>query len=50
VTSPWKVVIVGGGFGGLARALRAAPVGMTMIDRRNYQLFQRCCIKWQPAP
>jgi len=37
-----KVVILGGGFGGLyaARALKAAPVSVTLIDRRNYHLFQ----------
>jgi len=36
------VVIVGGGFGGLqaARALRNAPVEVTLIDRRNFHLFQ----------
>jgi NADH:ubiquinone reductase (H+-translocating) len=36
------VVIVGGGFGGLyaARALRKAPVRITVIDRRNFHLFQ----------
>ena len=36
------VVIVGGGFGGLAaaRALRNAPVRVTLIDRSNYYLFQ----------
>jgi len=36
------IVIVGGGFGGLsaARALRHVPVRVTMIDRRNYHLFQ----------
>jgi glycine/D-amino acid oxidase-like deaminating enzyme len=36
------VVVVGGGFGGLhtARALRAAPVQVTLIDRNNYHLFQ----------
>jgi NADH dehydrogenase len=36
------VVIVGGGFGGLyaARCLRRAPVRITLIDRRNYHLFQ----------
>src|SRR5947199_9573036 len=38
----WHVVIIGGGFGGLraARALRSAPVDVTLIDRRNYHLFQ----------
>jgi NADH:ubiquinone reductase (H+-translocating) len=37
-----KVVIVGGGFAGLsaARALRSAPVDVTVVDRRNYHLFQ----------
>ena len=37
-----RVVIVGGGFGGLsaARALRGAPVDVTLIDRRNHYLFQ----------
>ncbi|MFI5273282.1 MAG: NAD(P)/FAD-dependent oxidoreductase [Ktedonobacterales bacterium] len=37
-----RVVIVGGGFGGLraARALRHAPVRITLIDRRNHHLFQ----------
>ncbi len=36
------VVIIGGGFGGLtcARALRKAPVRVTLIDRRNFHLFQ----------
>lgn len=36
------VVIVGGGFGGLhaARQLRSAPVRVTLIDRRNFHLFQ----------
>ena len=36
------VVIVGGGFGGLyaAKALKNAPVRLTMIDRRNFHLFQ----------
>jgi NADH:ubiquinone reductase (H+-translocating) len=37
-----RVVIVGGGFGGLraVRALRQAPVEVTLIDRRNFHLFQ----------
>jgi NADH:quinone reductase (non-electrogenic) len=36
------VVIVGGGFGGLsaAKALRQAPVRVTIIDRHNHHLFQ----------
>lgn len=36
------VVIVGGGFGGLyaTRALAKAPVDVTLIDRRNFHLFQ----------
>src|SRR6266513_6519796 len=37
-----NVVIVGAGFGGLhaARALRNAPVDLTVIDRNNHHLFQ----------
>lgn len=37
-----RVVIVGGGFGGLsaARALRKAPVEVVLLDRRNFHLFQ----------
>jgi NADH dehydrogenase len=37
-----RVVIVGGGFGGLnvAMALRRANVSVTLIDRRNFHLFQ----------
>jgi len=36
------VVIIGGGFGGLsaAKALRKAPVRVTIIDRHNHHLFQ----------
>jgi NADH dehydrogenase len=42
VSNRWKVVIIGGGFGGLraAQALRSAPIDVTLIDRRNYHLFQ----------
>ena len=37
-----RVVIVGGGFGGLsaARALRNAHLNVTLIDKRNYHLFR----------
>ncbi|HEY7409058.1 MAG TPA: NAD(P)/FAD-dependent oxidoreductase [Gemmatimonadaceae bacterium] len=36
------VVILGGGFGGIraARALRTAPVRVTLIDRTNHHVFQ----------
>ncbi|MCW6036155.1 NAD(P)/FAD-dependent oxidoreductase [Spirulina subsalsa FACHB-351] len=36
------VVIVGGGFGGLyaAQALKNAPVKVTLVDKRNFHLFQ----------
>ena len=38
----WRVVIIGGGFGGLSAAqhLNSDVVDVTMIDRRNYHLFQ----------
>jgi NADH dehydrogenase len=38
----WKVVIVGGGFGGLSAAqhLNSNLVDLTLIDLRNYHLFQ----------
>lgn len=38
----WKVVILGGGFGGLSAAqhLNSNLVDVTLIDRRNYHLFQ----------
>ena len=37
-----RVVILGGGFGGLSAALglKHAPVNVTLIDRHNYHLFQ----------
>jgi NADH:ubiquinone reductase (H+-translocating) len=40
--SAQRVVIVGGGFGGLqaARGLRGASVEITLIDKRNFHLFQ----------
>ncbi len=36
------VIIVGGGFGGLyaAKSLKNAPVEVTLIDKRNFHLFQ----------
>ncbi|MDF2764090.1 MAG: FAD-dependent oxidoreductase [Rhodospirillales bacterium] len=37
-----RVVVIGAGFGGLAAAtgLKKAPVAVTVIDKRNYHLFQ----------
>ena len=37
-----RVVIIGGGFGGLsaARALADAPVDVLLLDRRNHHVFQ----------
>lgn len=37
-----RVLILGGGFAGLyaARALRDAPVSVTLVDRKNHHLFQ----------
>src|SRR5258706_5395465 len=42
MSKQWKVVIVGGGLGGLyaAQALKSESVAVTLIDRRNYHLFQ----------
>src|ERR1700758_3535939 len=42
VSSPWRVIIIGGGFGGLcaAQTLKSDLVDVTLIDRRNYHLFQ----------
>jgi NADH dehydrogenase len=42
MTERHRVVIVGGGFGGLgaAKALKRAPVDVTIIDKRNFHLFQ----------
>src|SRR5438067_6176369 len=42
MNGPHRVVIVGGGFGGLnaARYLRHIPVHVTLVDRRNFHLFQ----------
>jgi NADH:ubiquinone reductase (H+-translocating) len=39
---PHRVVVVGGGFGGLQAALhlRRGPVEITLVDRRNFHLFQ----------
>ncbi len=40
--SDFRVVIIGGGFGGLYAALsmRRLPIKITLIDRRNFHLFQ----------
>ena len=37
-----RVVIIGGGFGGLyaAQSLKKAPVDVTLLDQRNFHLFQ----------
>src|SRR6266853_1308259 len=41
-TAQPRVVIIGGGFGGLcaARGLAGAPVSVTLIDKHNYHLFR----------
>jgi NADH:ubiquinone reductase (H+-translocating) len=40
--SPHRIVVVGGGFGGLQACLKLArmPVEVTLVDRRNFHLFQ----------
>jgi NADH:ubiquinone reductase (H+-translocating) len=37
-----KVVILGGGFGGItaAKGLKNAPVDVTLVDRANFHTFQ----------
>ena len=42
LTSSYRVVIIGGGFGGLKAALkfRRSDVSVTLIDKRNFHLFQ----------
>ncbi|HYL68910.1 MAG TPA: NAD(P)/FAD-dependent oxidoreductase [Candidatus Limnocylindria bacterium] len=42
MTNRHRVVIIGGGFGGLsaARQLKHVPVDVTLLDRCNYHLFQ----------
>ena len=42
MADPHRVVIIGGGFGGLyaAQRLKRAPVQITLLDRRNFHLFQ----------
>src|SRR5260370_15113725 len=37
-----QIVIIGGGFGGLtaAKRLKRAPAHVTLLDRRNFHLFQ----------
>jgi NADH:ubiquinone reductase (H+-translocating) len=42
MTQTHRVLILGGGFGGLhaAKRLKHAPVEVTLVDRRNFHLFQ----------
>jgi NADH:ubiquinone reductase (H+-translocating) len=42
MTDTQRVVIIGGGFGGLyaVKRLKRAPVRITLLDRRNFHLFQ----------
>src|SRR4051812_35026605 len=49
--SPHQVVVVGGGFGGLetVKALRGAPVEVTLIGRNNHRLFPALTYQGAPA-
>ena len=40
--TPHHVVVIGGGFGGLhaAKTLDGAAVDVTLVDKRNFHLFQ----------
>ncbi len=42
VANPFRVVVIGGGFAGLAaaKALAAAPVEVVVVDRHNHHVFQ----------
>jgi NADH dehydrogenase len=42
VKKTWRVIIIGGGFGGLtaAQRLKSSAVEVALIDRHNYHLFQ----------
>ncbi|MEZ5403606.1 MAG: NAD(P)/FAD-dependent oxidoreductase [Bryobacteraceae bacterium] len=42
MSEPRRVLIIGGGFAGLnaARSLAALPLSVTLVDRRNFHLFQ----------
>jgi NADH dehydrogenase len=42
VSERHRVVVIGGGFGGInaVKKLRDAPVDITLVDRRNFHLFQ----------
>jgi len=46
-----RVVVVGGGFGGInvTHALARAKVDVTIVDRTNHHLSSRCCIRWLPG-
>jgi len=41
-TAAHRVVVVGGGFGGLfaVKSMKRAPVQITLVDKRNFHLFQ----------
>lgn len=40
--TPPKIIVIGGGFAGLnaVKGLKNAPVDITLVDRRNYHVFQ----------
>jgi NADH dehydrogenase len=42
MADPHRIVVIGGGFGGLyaVKRLKRVPVQITLLDRRNFHLFQ----------
>jgi NADH dehydrogenase, FAD-containing subunit len=55
-SEPTRILILGGGFGGVSvarelekRLPRSANVRITLVNRENFFLFTPCCTKWPRA-